>query len=62
MSDELHDWRKNQVGARCRQIGGSRRCGTIVSELYSGYVGVQWDTGTLENYVHIADIKLQAPR
>lgn len=41
---------------RCRQIGGSRRNGTIASDLWSGYVTVQWDSGTTET-VHMLDIR-----
>ncbi len=43
-------------GARCVQTGGSQRHGTILTELYSGYVSVEWDSGRQESMVHIRDI------
>jgi hypothetical protein len=47
-----------EPGARVKQIGGSRRTGIITEGSWSGYVTVQWDSGTEESGVHIADIRL----
>jgi len=40
----------------CRVKSG-RRTGTITEGVYSGYVTVQWDNGTLEPLVHIRWLK-----
>jgi hypothetical protein len=48
------DWYRKD--ARCQQIGGSRRHGVIVDDVWSGYIGVLWDSGRHEE-VHIRDIR-----
>jgi hypothetical protein len=54
-----HEGRRCQerdiVGNGQRVITG--RCGTITGELWSGYVPVEWDDGTIEDQVHIRDIR-----
>jgi hypothetical protein len=45
-----------QQEARCVQLGGGKRHGTIVSGFWSGYVDVRWDSGRVEQ-THIRDIK-----
>ena len=47
-----------EPGARVKQIASSRRTGTITEGIWSGYVTVQWDSGTEESGVHIGDIRL----
>ena len=49
-----------EPGTRVKQISGSRRTGTITEGIWSGYVTVQWDSGTEESGVHIADIRVTA--
>lgn len=44
-------------GERCQQIGRGKRTGTIISDLWSGYVTVAWDSGLTETHVHISDIR-----
>lgn len=44
-------------GMRCKQVGGTRRSGTILTHIYSGYVDVTWDSGITENMVHVRDIR-----
>lgn len=45
------------AGDRCVQIGGGRRRGTVLTDVWSGYVTVAWDSGRTETDVHIADIR-----
>jgi hypothetical protein len=52
------DWL--EVGTRVEQIGGSRRHGTIIEGLWSGYVSVKWDKGRAESGVHIRDIRSES--
>jgi hypothetical protein len=40
--------------ARCQS---GRRVGTIVTEVYGGYVTVRWDSGRTEQMVHIGSLK-----
>lgn len=62
----MSDWIRE--GARCQQVGGSRRHGTIVTDVWSGYVTIRWDsTGKgrkprTESGWHISDIRPEVTR